>query len=94
MNILKYITLALSLAPTVVKGVEVIAGERDSATKHKMAKDALLLATGAAQAIDPANAELTQAVSDSTSVIIDQLVNTFHQVGLFSHKQKAAAAAQ
>lgn len=82
----------LALAPQIIKGVEVIHGEKDSATKQQIAKDSLLLATGVAGAIDPKDSETIANVSAAADGIIDHTVAIFNQIGMFTHKQATATA--
>jgi hypothetical protein len=92
MKLIAMLLQVLALAPVVVKGVEALASEKDSVSKHQMAKDALTLATGVAEYVSPENAEEMEQVSGAVSAIIDHTVGTFNSVGLFKHKPAAVKA--
>jgi len=91
MNIEQIVKL-MGLAPVVVAGIESIHGEADSATKQQLAQDSLLLATGVAQAVDPADAAVITPVAQGVSALIDSVVGIFNATGFFKHKPKPAPA--
>lgn len=76
MNKRNWLQILLSLAPYIIAGVGTIAGDNASgATKKQMATDALNIATAGAEAVDPNDAEITQAASSVTGLIINSTIN-------------------
>lgn len=82
----------LTLAPLVVAGVEQLHSESSSTTKHQVAKDALTLATGVADAVDSRDSTTTDSVSSNVSAIIDSVVSILNAAKVFTHKATAAQA--
>lgn len=110
MNWKNWLQIVFSLTPYIVGGVEKIVGDNASgATKKQMAMDALGIATAGAEAVDPNDAQITQAASNVTGLIIDATVNdnktaiigqviehhvaAFNDAGTFTKKAPAAAPA-
>jgi hypothetical protein len=84
--VLRYLLLVLQLAPTVIQGVEKIAGEKDSATKQQLAHDSLVLASGVAATVTPENSQEIAAISSATKSIIDGTVAAYNAAGIFKKK--------
>jgi hypothetical protein len=82
----------LTLAPLVVAGVEQLHSESSSTTKHQVAKDALTLATGVADAVDSGDSTTTDSVSSNVSAIIDSVVSILNAAKMFTHKATTAQA--
>lgn len=91
-NLLPLLLKLALLAPQVVKGVEVIGAERTSTDKKQMAHDALMLGTGVAAALDPADHDTIAAVSDHVAQLVDSFVGIFNDAGIFGHKPITQAA--
>lgn len=83
-----WLTTLLKLVPYIVAGVETVAGANASgATKKQMALDALQVATAGAESVDPADAVLTDTISQLTGLVIDSTVTHLTGTGVLpSHK--------
>lgn len=84
MNWLKLALTLISLAPSVVQGVETIGRGRSGSDKHQMAKQALMLASGVAATVDPKDADTINTVSGFASNVIDNTVAAFNASGVFT----------
>jgi hypothetical protein len=94
-NILAQLEKAIMLAPSVIKGIDAIAGEKDSATKKQMAHDSLSLASGIAEAVDPANAAEIEVASAGVSAVIEgvgALLGLFGKRNAKSHSAPVAVS--
>jgi hypothetical protein len=70
MNWLALILRIVQIAPYMVAGVEAIHAGETSETKTQLATQSLMLATGAAEAIDPADTALIAGVSTIVGSIV------------------------
>jgi len=88
MNWLQGILKALTLVPVIVSGIEQIHAGAAGSTKKQMAQEALGLAAGIADIIDPAQQPNIDAVAGLISQTIDATVSAFNLIGVFTHKAK------
>lgn len=73
MNWVTVLSGILKLIPYVTAGIEVIHGEKDTATKTQMAQDALSVASqAAAQVLSPGNAAVAASVANIVSTGIQE----------------------
>jgi hypothetical protein len=87
------LTAAVAAAPTVIAGVEYLFKEAPSATKQKMAIDALTVLTSSAALAEPAIAPLSSEIQAVLAALINVTVAGFNAAGTFAHKASAPAAA-
>jgi hypothetical protein len=74
-NWLQYLMRSLALIPIIVNGIEAIHGKsKDGATKKQLAMDAVGLASGVAENVDPEHKEVVAIAADVISKAIDGTV--------------------
>jgi len=94
MKFLSVLSKALAAVPTVVVGVEAVAGEKDSATKKKLAMDALSIATQAGETVAPEQQAAIDAANQLISHAIDGAVAVANASGGFNKATAAVAVAE
>lgn len=81
----------IQLAPTITAGVEQIHGAAKSgAEKKDLAIASLMLATGVADNVLPADqSAIADSVASEAGNLISSIVNIFNATGIFHHKTAA-----